>query len=145
MPPAAQPAIAPLRVASARDLGVLFARNPHRMVGQDGAFSIPLEPGRTLWFFGDTLTGRRPPAGQHASGISVPHQVSVLGYDDTLAARYAVPALASVHVPTRDMARAALRHLLHLCYGLEDAAQEQPAPRVMLRASLGRISGAGRR
>ena len=64
MPPAAQPAIAPLRVASARDLGVLFARNPHWMVGQDGAFSIPLEPGRTLWFFGDTLTGRRPPAGQ---------------------------------------------------------------------------------
>jgi hypothetical protein len=64
MPPAVQSASAPLGVASARDLGVLFARNAHRMVGQDGAFSIPLEPGRTLWFFGDTLIGRRPPAGQ---------------------------------------------------------------------------------
>jgi hypothetical protein len=30
------------------------------MVGQDGAFSIPLR-GQTLWFFGDTLIGRREP------------------------------------------------------------------------------------
>jgi hypothetical protein len=54
---------AALHIESARDRGVLFADNPHRMVGQDGAFSIPLRPGRTLWFFGDTLIGRRPPAG----------------------------------------------------------------------------------
>ena len=47
---------------AARDLGVLFAANPHRMVGQDGAFSIPLSQGQTLWFFGDTLVGCRPPA-----------------------------------------------------------------------------------
>ena len=54
----------PLAVQSARDLGPLFTDNPHRMVGQDGAFTVPLSPGRTLWFFGDTLVGRRPPAGQ---------------------------------------------------------------------------------
>src|SRR6185369_11743673 len=53
-----------IHVQSARDMGVLFAHNPHRMVGQDGAFSVPLSTGRTLWFFGDTLIGRRPPAGQ---------------------------------------------------------------------------------
>jgi hypothetical protein len=53
-----------IHVESARDMGVLFAGNPHRMVGQDGAFSIPLSAGRTLWFFGDTLVGRRPPDGQ---------------------------------------------------------------------------------
>lgn len=54
----------PIAVEAALDLGVMFEVNPHRMVGQDGAFSIPLAPGRTLWFFGDTLVGRRPPAGQ---------------------------------------------------------------------------------
>ena len=54
----------PLVVEAARDLGLMFEKNPHQMVGQDGAFSIPLEPGRTLWFFGDTLIGTRPPAGQ---------------------------------------------------------------------------------
>jgi hypothetical protein len=51
----------PLRVDSARDLGPLFTNNPHRMIGQDGAFSIPLEPGKSLWFFGDTLIGKRTP------------------------------------------------------------------------------------
>jgi len=49
-----------LRIASARDCGPLFTNNPHRMIGQDGAFSIPLR-GQTLWFFGDTLIGQRTP------------------------------------------------------------------------------------
>lgn len=51
----------PLRVASAGDLGPQFTNNPHRMVGQDGAYSIPLAPGKALWFFGDTLVGERVP------------------------------------------------------------------------------------
>lgn len=45
-------------IQSVRDLGVQFKDNPHRMVGQDGAFTIPLRNG-LLWFFGDTLIGRR--------------------------------------------------------------------------------------
>lgn len=51
----------PLRVASARDLGPQFVDNPHRMTGQDGAYSIPLKDGRVFWYFGDTLIGERPP------------------------------------------------------------------------------------
>lgn len=50
-----------LRVESARDLRLQFTDNPHRMVGQDGAYSIPLGNGETLWFFGDTLVGARVP------------------------------------------------------------------------------------
>ena len=49
-----------LVVESARDLGPLFADNPHHMIGQDGAYSIPLGD-ETLWFFGDTLIGQRRP------------------------------------------------------------------------------------
>jgi hypothetical protein len=66
----------PLAVRAARDLGPLFVNNPHRIVGQDGAFSIPLRDGQALWFFGDTLVGRRPPAGQSLwfnDGKSVGH------------------------------------------------------------------------
>lgn len=51
----------PLRVKSASDLGPQFADNPHRMVGQDGAFSIPLSDGTSLWYFGDTVVGKRTP------------------------------------------------------------------------------------
>ncbi len=49
-----------LQVASVNDLGPQFVNNPHRMVGQDGAYSIPLGDGRVLWYFGDTLIGERP-------------------------------------------------------------------------------------
>lgn len=51
---------AALQVASFRDLGPQFVDNHHRMVGQDGAYSIPLGNGRVLWYFGDTLIGERP-------------------------------------------------------------------------------------
>jgi hypothetical protein len=49
-----------IAVQSARDLGPLFKDNPHRMIGQDGAFSIALGK-QTLWYFGDTLMGERRP------------------------------------------------------------------------------------
>lgn len=49
-----------LRIKSARDLGPQFVDNGHRMIGQDGAYSIPLN-GESLWFFGDTLIGERAP------------------------------------------------------------------------------------
>lgn len=50
-----------LSVQAARDLGPQFKDNPHRMVGQDGAFSFPLPDGSSFWFFGDTLIGTRVP------------------------------------------------------------------------------------
>ena len=50
-----------LKVRQAEDLGPQFVKNPHRMVGQDGAFSISLDDGKALWFFGDTLIGYRVP------------------------------------------------------------------------------------
>lgn len=49
-----------ISVEQARDLGPQFQDNPHRMVGQDGAYSIPLG-NESLWFFGDTLIGKRVP------------------------------------------------------------------------------------
>ncbi len=49
-----------MKAASVKDLGIQFKANRHKMVGQDGAFTIPLKNG-LLWFFGDTLIGRRIP------------------------------------------------------------------------------------
>ena len=67
----------PFRVAYARDLGAQFRDNPVRMIGQDGAYSIPLDDdpssssgsplagprGETLWFFGDSYIGPPEAAG----------------------------------------------------------------------------------
>ncbi len=47
------------KVASVKDLGPQFTKNDHSMVGQDGAFSISLQDGRLLVFFGDTIIGQR--------------------------------------------------------------------------------------
>jgi hypothetical protein len=41
-----------------QDLGKLFENNPHKVVGMDGAYSIPIG-NKILWFFGDTLIGER--------------------------------------------------------------------------------------
>lgn len=46
-------------VKSKHDMGPLFVNNKHNMIGQDGAYSIPID-GKILWFFGDTLIGKRP-------------------------------------------------------------------------------------
>jgi len=63
-----------LNVRSVRDLGPQFADNPHDMVGQDGAYSIPMED-ETLWFFGDTFLGRRVPGESlwYPGGVPVGH------------------------------------------------------------------------
>jgi LacI family transcriptional regulator len=50
-------------------------------------------------------------------GISVPEDVSVIGYDDDYTAEYATPGLTSVHIPMREVTRNAVRWLLNLCYG----------------------------
>jgi len=46
-------------VKSFEDKGPLFVKNSKRMAGLDGGYSIPLNNGHTLWFFGDTLIGER--------------------------------------------------------------------------------------
>lgn len=50
-------------------------------------------------------------------GISVPLNISVLGYDDTASAEYSAPRLTSVHIPWREITLNAVRHLLNRCYG----------------------------
>ncbi len=48
-----------MKVSKVKDLGPQFVNNKHKMVGQDGAYSIPLGSSKALWFFGDTLIGTR--------------------------------------------------------------------------------------
>ena len=50
-------------------------------------------------------------------GISVPGQVSVMGYDDTQTAEFSAPRLTSVHIPLREVTVAGVHCLLNRCYG----------------------------
>ncbi len=48
----------------------------------------------------------------HAHGVSVPGQLSVMGYDDTQDAEMAIPPLTTIHQPIGDMGDRAARMLL---------------------------------
>ena len=74
----------------------------------------------------------------HEVGMSVPRDVSVLGYDDTPSTEFSAPRLTSVHVPWRAVTRAGLNALLNRCYGLEREVECDFPISVTWRASLER-------
>ncbi|HLH99348.1 MAG TPA: LacI family DNA-binding transcriptional regulator [Acidimicrobiales bacterium] len=54
-----------------------------------------------------------------AAGLSVPDDVSVVGFDDLPEARWVAPALTTVRQPLKDMGRAAVQLLVRLMAGEE--------------------------
>lgn len=72
----------------------------------------------------------------HEAGVRVPHDVSVIGYDDTPSANYSAPRLTSVHVPWREMTQNGIRQLLNLCYGLANPVERDFELRVTQRSSV---------
>jgi LacI family transcriptional regulator len=70
-------------------------------------------------------------------GISVPRDVSVIGYDDDYASAYAAPALTSVHIPTAELTRNAVRWLVNHCYRTSWDIERAFPVSVTMRASVG--------
>jgi LacI family transcriptional regulator len=56
-------------------------------------------------------------AGLRNLGLTVPRDISVLGYGDSYAARYSRPLLSTISVPIGRLAQQAVRSLLYRCYG----------------------------
>ncbi len=71
------------------------------------------------------------------AGRKVPHEVSVVGYDDTNNAAYAAPALTTVHTPMDKVTTNACRFLLNNCYGLKLPVERDFVTRVVWRDSVG--------
>jgi len=75
----------------------------------------------------------------HQNGISVPGEVSVIGYDDDYSAAFTVPGLTSVHIPVKELTQNAVRWLLNQCYGTSyDITREFPVT-VTMRESVGLV------
>lgn len=51
------------------------------------------------------------------TGISVPNDLSIVGYDDVDAAAHTAPTLTSIHIPMEEMTANAVRWLINACYG----------------------------
>ncbi|GAB3567315.1 LacI family DNA-binding transcriptional regulator [Amycolatopsis endophytica] len=119
-----------------------------------GAFGYPdgLEMGGRL------LDLRQPPtavfAGSDATalgvmeaarrrGLRVPEDLSVVGFDDTMLAELATPALTTVRQPLQDMGRVALRTLLRLAAGETlDSHHVELATHLVVRDSTTNLQGA---
>jgi LacI family transcriptional regulator len=72
------------------------------------------------------------------AGIRVPHELSVIGYDDTPSAEFSAPRLTTVHMPWREMTQSGVSDLLNRCYELQRPVTRNFPVSVTLRASLAR-------
>lgn len=70
------------------------------------------------------------------AGVTVPQQVSVLGYDDTHSADFTAPRLTSVHIPWSEMTLNGLNFLLNRCYDMARPVEREYQLKVTERASL---------
>lgn len=91
-------------------------------------FRLPEPP--TAIFAGSDLQALGVLEAARVNGLRVPHDLSVVGYDDVPVARWSSPALTTVHQPLRQMAEEAAQMLLRL------RTEEPSATRLELATSL---------
>jgi len=72
----------------------------------------------------------------HGSGIAVPDQVSVIGFDDIAIAPYTVPPLASVKIPVTEMIKETINRLIFMLDGGEFTTQPPFTGELILRGSV---------
>jgi LacI family transcriptional regulator len=72
----------------------------------------------------------------HRAGISVPKDVSIIGYDDDYSAEFSSPGLTSVHIPMQQLTQNAVRWLLNLCYGTQHEITREFPVTVTMRGSV---------
>lgn len=73
-------------------------------------------------------------------GLSVPNDVSVIGYDDNVVANYTSPPLTTVRVPFNDMALFSTKFLLNQCYGLDLSISYDFPVELIVRESVKNIA-----
>lgn len=74
----------------------------------------------------------------HMTGLRVPEDISVVGFDDLFVAEYASPPLTTVRQPRRQMGRMAMDTLLRLMAGAEAEEVVRVPGELVIRESTGR-------
>lgn len=78
----------------------------------------------------------------HRSGLKVPSDLSVIGFDDIQAAPYMNPPLSTINVPLRDIGRAVVRLLVGILQGkITKRVREILPHQLVLRGSTTNASG----
>lgn len=72
--------------------------------------------------------------------VSVPEQVSVVGYDNTILAHVGTNSLTTVHQPRQEIGRRAVQLLLERIAGRTESRHELVEPSLVIRSSTGRAT-----
>ena len=75
----------------------------------------------------------------HECGVSVPEQVSVVGFDDIALAPYVIPSLASVKMPVTEMIQETINRLIAMVEEGEPEALPSFSGKLVRRDSLKRL------
>lgn len=73
-----------------------------------------------------------------SAGLTVPGDVSVMGYDDTDIAAWLSPRLTTIRIVVGDMGLNACRLLSNMCFGTDLPVSREFGPELILRDSLAR-------
>jgi DNA-binding LacI/PurR family transcriptional regulator len=80
----------------------------------------------------------------HASGLHVPRDISVIGFDDLSIVRFAEPPLTTIRQPMTEMGRLAMAAVLDLLGGSGSTHEIRVRGELILRASTGPPKGEAR-
>ncbi|MGW9368171.1 LacI family DNA-binding transcriptional regulator [Streptomyces albidoflavus] len=124
------------------DPGLILFGDFHVEGGYDRAtemLSLPHPP--TAIFAGSDLQALGVLEAARVHGLRVPHDLSVVGYDDVSLARWASPALTTIHQPLRQMAEEATQMLMRLRDKEPVATRPELATSLVVRKSTGAPAG----
>jgi DNA-binding LacI/PurR family transcriptional regulator len=71
----------------------------------------------------------------HKAGLEIPHDLSMVGFDDQKTAAFYIPALTTVNIPRQELGKRAAQELMER-FGGRDSAHEIVLPtRLIVRES----------
>jgi LacI family transcriptional regulator, repressor for deo operon, udp, cdd, tsx, nupC, and nupG len=96
---------------------------------------LELENPPTAVFAGNDEMAFGAMTAAHKAGLQIPHDVSVVGFDDQKTAAFYIPALTTVNIPRQELGKRAAQELMER-FGGRDSAHEIVLPtRLIIRES----------
>lgn len=118
------------------DPGLVAFGDFHVSGGYERAMEMLSRPDRpTAIFAGSDLQALGVLEAARVAGLRVPHDLSVVGYDDVPLAQWSSPALTTVHQPLRKMAEEAAKILLRMRAGDTTITRLELNTRLVVRQS----------
>lgn len=97
------------------------------------------DPGISAVFAGNDQMAAGAFAALREAGRNIPDDVSIVGYDDVLLARYLHPTLTTIRQPLEEMGRAAARAALALVANERTEVRNRFEPQLVSRQSVSRL------